>query len=305
MIWAQKTCVSSKYRLKNMGFLNLENLLKNMFESIELLNDTSCVSSYHMNSVVKTLPLILSSGTSSLRWQTYFSASELKKSGLAPYDDVYGVRARLWKRLGTSKDCTIRFGMAQVAGNLELFNEFVNVREMGRMSGVSVKDEGTLALQATRMGETVKSFRGRLRRAFWPNLKDEDIEVVSPRGNVMKDPDTLPASVARRTSPLYDGIRNLEWIVRVIENSGSKRRVRLQDTHLTSPLVPNLNVSELVLFEESDEERKLTWDGKSGIVLEICVDGSMTGVSGGGVYVKNHPEHSVRSVYLADGVKGM
>ena len=88
------------------------------FESIELLRDTSCASPYEMNSIAKCLPLILSSSSSSLRWQTYFSASELKKAGLRKNADVYGVRARLWKRLDI-KDCTIRFGMAQVAGELE------------------------------------------------------------------------------------------------------------------------------------------------------------------------------------------
>ena len=111
------------------------------FESIELLRDTSCASPYEMNSIAKSLPLILSSNSSSLRWQTYFSASELKKSGLRTNADVYGVRARLWKRLEISSDCTIRFGMAQVAGELEDFQEFVNVRQMGKMSRVSVGDK--------------------------------------------------------------------------------------------------------------------------------------------------------------------
>ena len=111
------------------------------FESIELLRDTSCASPYEMNSIAKCLPLILSSNSSSLRWQTYFSASELKKSGLRTNADVYGVRARLWKRLEISSDCTIRFGMAQVAGELEDFQEFVNVRQMGKMSRVSFGDK--------------------------------------------------------------------------------------------------------------------------------------------------------------------
>ena len=149
------------------------------FESIELLRDTSCASPYEMNSIAKCLPLILSSSSSSLRWQTYFSASELKKSGLRTNADVYGVRARLWKRLGISSDCTIQFGMAQVAGELEEFQEFVNVRQMGKMSRVSVGDKFARALPATRIEETVGSFRGRLRRAFWPHLKDSDIIVVT------------------------------------------------------------------------------------------------------------------------------
>ena len=158
------------------------------------------------------------------------------------------------------------------------------------------------------------SFRGRLRRAFWPHLKDSDIIVESPSGDMMKDMATLPASAARRTTPLADGIRNLEWIVRVLEEKDTTpiRRVRLQDDTSSlreSGLVPSLNVSELVLFEETqDENNKLTWDGKSGLVLEICVDlcveGSTSGVTLDGVYVKKHPERSIRSVYIADGVQG-
>ena len=288
-----------------------------MFESIELLKDTSCACPFEMNSISKTLPLILSPRVSSLRWQTYFSASELKKAGLAPNADVFGVRARLWKRSGTS-DCTIRFGMAKVAGDLETFQELVNVRQMGTMSGVSVGDKFARALPVTRLGETVESFRRRLRHAFWPESKDSDIVVESPSGDEMKDLHVLPASAARRTTVLADGIRNLEWIVRVIadldslEKDTSRIRVRLQDDTTSSlgesALVPSLNVSELVLFEETGDENheqcKLTWDGKSGLVLEICIEGSMNGVSEGGVYVKRHPKHSVRSVYVADGIKG-
>ena len=137
------------------------------------------------------------------------------------------------------------------------------------------------------------SFRGRLRRAFWPHLKDSDIIVESPSGDMMKDMATLPASAARRTTPLADGIRNLEWIVRVFEDKDTTpiRRVRLQDDTSSlreSGLVPSLNVSELVLRDRRGS--KLTWDSEWSRVGNLCrpLCRGLDGVTLDGVYVKKH-----------------
>ena len=97
----------------------------------------------------------------------------------------------------------------------------------------------------------------------------------SPSGDMMKDMVTPPASAKRelRSSGRTKFGMDRSRFRRGRHNSYSSSLQDDTSSLRESGLVPSLNVSELVLFEETqDENNKLTWDGKSGLVLEICVD---------------------------------
>lgn len=200
--------------------------------------------------------------------------------------------------------------MKMIGGDLVNFRQFVDDVPSAGSLRTFVKEKRLRSIPVTRIGETVSSFRGRLRRAFWKDLSDEDIVVELPDGTEMKiDDESLPASYITKTSVTSDGICNLVWIIKysadVDELGNVTRRIRCRLQKSSSgKLVSDLTPYEMLL-EVEEEEKRMTWDGKSGIILEISVQGMMSGRSEGGVYVKKHPDRSIRSVFLADGMRGI